>query len=67
MAAKAANRVPCLPPLPTLDFAPAFEVYTELGIDLYFADFAHGACLEEFVPFKAQTLCCSGEIILRIE
>ena len=34
MAAKAANRVPCPPPLPTLDFAPAFEVYTELGIDL---------------------------------
>ena len=33
MAAKAANREPCPPPLPTLDFAPAFEVYTELGID----------------------------------
>ena len=35
MAAKAANREPCPPPLPTLDFAPAFEVYTELGIDPY--------------------------------
>ena len=33
MAIKAANREPCTPPRSTLILTPAFEVYTELGID----------------------------------
>lgn len=35
MAVKAANRVPCPPPLSTLVFTPAFSVYTKLGTDPY--------------------------------
>ena len=39
MAVKAANRVPCPPPLSTLVFTPAFSVYTKLGTDPIFSFF----------------------------
>ena len=44
MAIKAANREPCTPPRSTLILTPAFEVYTELGIDpAANIDFIHSA------------------------
>ena len=45
MAIRAANRLPCPPPLPTLDFAPAFRVYTEFGIDSVDADVVYTSAL----------------------
>ena len=37
--------MPCPPPLPTLDFAPAFRVYTEFGIDSVDADVVYTSAL----------------------
>ena len=45
VAIRAANRLPCPPPLPTLVFAPDFGVYTEFGIDSVDADVVYTSAL----------------------
>ena len=57
MAIKAANREPCTPPRSTLILTPAFEVYTELGIDPFIR-----SVLPLHLPVVAR--CCDSDAMV---